>query len=293
MTPSFVTAADVFGTWLADVERGDPPARYALAEPFARLDLRPGRLVMLAGAPGSGKTAAILQMAVDLLRLNEGAKLLLANVEMPPGSLVERIASRLSGVPLTAIADRTLTADQRGRVLAAVAAMEPIAGRLAFLAAPFSLEHLAAAGTAFEANVIAADYLQRFAVGDGSKAQREALEAGAAILRRFCDAGACVVVASAVARQKGKSGSSYGGLNLASLRGSSELEFGSDAVYLVVPDDADGVRFECAKNRYGAPVDLQTTFDASVQTFRAAPSGLAGFDAVTPARGKADKAKGG
>ena len=130
-------------------------------------------------------------------------------------------------------------------------------------------------------------------MGDGSKAQREALEAGAAILRRFCDAGACVVVASAVARQKGKSGSSYGGLNLASLRGSSELEFGSDAVYLVVPDDADGVRFECAKNRYGAPVDLQTTFDASVQTFRAAPSGLAGFDAVTPARGKADKAKGG
>jgi hypothetical protein len=41
--------------------------------------------------------------------------------------------SRLAAVPLTSIADRVLTADQLGRVRAAVAALEPVAGRLAFL----------------------------------------------------------------------------------------------------------------------------------------------------------------
>ena len=218
MTPTFTTGADLFGSWFADVERGEPPVRYALPEPFAALDVRPGRLILFGGAPGGGKTAAILQVGIDMLRMNPAARLLVANVEMVPALLVERVASRLAAVPLTAIADRTLTADQLGRVRAAVAALEPVAGRLAFLHAPFALEHVAAAGTAFGANVLALDYIQRFTVGDGAKDKREQLETAATVLRRFCDAGAAVLVASAVARQKGKGGSTYAGLNLNSSR---------------------------------------------------------------------------
>jgi hypothetical protein len=44
------------------------------------------------------------------------------------------------------------------------------------------------------------------------------------VLRGFADAGAAVLVASAVSRQMSNHGSSYTGLNLASFRGSSELE---------------------------------------------------------------------
>src|SRR5262245_49506129 len=288
MTPTFTTGADLFGAWLADVERGEPPVRFRLPDPFAALDVRPGRLVLFGGAPGSGKTAALLQLGIDLLRLNESARLLVANVEMTPALLVERVASRLSAVPLTAIADRALTPDQLGRVRAAVAALEPVAGRLAFLHAPFALEHLAAAGTAFGANVLAVDYVQRFTVGDGSKDKREQLETAAAVLRRFCDAGAAVLVASAVARQKHKSGSTYRGLNLASFRGSSELEYGCDAAFLLVPEGSDGILFQCEKNRYGAVADVPTSFDPTTQTFTPAPSGLDGFDAAPPAaaRGK-------
>ena len=53
---------------------------------------------------------------------------------------------------------------------AAVAALEPIAGRLAFLHAPFALEHVAAAGTAFAANVLALDYVdeQKYAYAAGA-----------------------------------------------------------------------------------------------------------------------------
>lgn len=291
MTPQFTTAADLFASWWADVEAGTPPARYTLAAPFASLDVRPGRLLLFGGAPGAGKTAALLQMVVDLLRLNGDARLLLANVEMAPAMLFERIVSRLSAVPLTAIAERTLTAAQRQRVKAAVDALAPAAGRLAFLGTPFSLEHVAAAATAFQADVIVVDYVQRFSVGDGAKAQREQLEDAAAVLRRFCDTGAAVLVASAVARQKGPGGSTYRGLNLASFRGSSELEYGADAAYLLAPDDAGGVVMACEKNRYGAAADIVTRFDGATQTFTAAPAGLGAFDAAAPAA--ANKGKGG
>lgn len=293
MTPTFTTGADLFGSWFADVERGEPPVRYALPEPFAALDVRPGRLILLGGAPGGGKTAALLQVGIDMLRLNPAARLLIANVEMVPALLVERVASRLAAVPLTAIADRTLSADQLGRVRAAVAALEPVAGRLAFLHAPFALEHVAAAGTAFAANVLILDYIQRFTVGDGKQDKREQLETAATVLRRFCDAGAAVLVASAVARQKHAGGSTYKGLNLASFRGSSELEYGTDAAYMLVPTEGGGINFQCEKNRYGAVADIPTAFDPITQTFRPAPSGLDGFDAATPAGTRGERAKGG
>jgi replicative DNA helicase len=285
MTPKYTTGADLFGSWFADAERAEPPVRFALPVPFAPLDIRPGRLILLGGAPGGGKTAALLQIGIDLLRQNEAARLLLGNVEMHPGLLVERIVSRLSGVPLTAIADRTLTADQLDRVRAAVAALNPIAGRLAFLHAPFALEHVAAAGTAFNANVLILDYIQRFTVGDSSKDRREQLETAATVLRRFCDAGAAVLVASAVARQKHAGGSSYKGLNLASFRGSSELEYGTDSAYLLVPGEGGIVTLQCEKNRYGAVADIPTAFDPTTQTFTPAPAGLDAFDAVAQAKG--------
>jgi len=283
MTPSFTTAADLFGTWYSDVERGEPPVRFVLPAPFDLLDLRPGRLLLIGGAPGCGKTASLLQVGIDLLRLNPTARLLLANVEMVPALLVERIVSRLSSVALSRIADRTLTADQLGRVRAALDSIAPIAGRLAFLNAPFALEHVAAAGTAFGANVLVLDYIQRFTVGAPSKDKREQLETAATVLRKFCDAGAAVLVASAVARQKHAGGSTYRGLNMASFRGSSELEYGSDAAYLLEPDGAGGIRFRCEKNRYGAVADIPTAFDPITQKFTPAPAGLEAFDAATPA----------
>jgi replicative DNA helicase len=292
MTPTFTTGTDLLGSWLADVARGEPPARFRMSSPFAGLDVRPGRLVLFGGPPGGGKTAFLMQAGVDLLRLNDTARLLVANVEMAPALLLERVASRLSGVPLSAVGDRTLTPDQLDRVRAAAAGLGPVATRLAFLSAPYSLEHAAAAGTAFGADVLVLDYVQRFAVGDGSKPQREQLDAAVSVLRRFCDAGAAVLVAAAVARQKGANGSTYQGLNLASFRGSSELEFGCDAAYLLDADGSGGVTLRCEKNRYGPVADIPTAFDPTTQTFTPAPAGLGAFDTATPAPAKSGRRKG-
>jgi replicative DNA helicase len=292
MKPNFTTGADLLGTWYADVERGEPPVRFKMGAPFDALDVRPGRALVFGGAPGTGKTGALMQMCVDLLRLNEAGRVLVANVEMVPALLIERAVSRLSGVPLTAINDRTLTPTQLERVKVATEVLKTVAGRLAFLQAPFALEHVAAAGEAFGANVLVLDYLQRFSVGKGGPSQREQLEAACEKVRRFCNLGAAVFAAVAVARQRSDRGSSYSGLNLASLRGSSELEYGADAVYLFAPDDG-AVTLECAKNRYGPTADVRVSFDPTTQTFAplADVSGFAGFDDAKPA--PAHKPKGG
>jgi replicative DNA helicase len=290
MTPKIVTGADLLGTWLTEVTSGTPPVRYTVPSPFELLDVRPGRLMLFGGQPGGGKTAALMQIGIDLLRADPAARLLVANVEMTPALLVERVASRLSGVPLTAIADRTLTVEQTDRLRIAVAALAPVACRLAFLEAPYTLEHVAEAGDEFKPGVLVLDYIQRFGVG-GPKTtdKREQLDTAVATLRGFCDAGAAVLVAAAVARQSGRTGSNYANLSLASFRGSSELEYGCDAAYVLVPDGAGGVNFQCEKNRYGPTTDIATRFDGAVQTFTPAPCGIEAFGSVPPAptRGKA------
>jgi replicative DNA helicase len=211
---------------------------------------------------------------------------------MVPLLLIERAVSRLSGVPLTAISDHTLTPDQLARVQVATEGLKAVAGRLAFLQAPFALEHVAAAGTAFGANVMILDYLQRFTVDKAGQSQREQLETACEKVRRFCELGATVLAAVAVARQRSERGSSYNGLNLASLRGSSELEYGADAVYLFAPDDG-AITLECAKNRYGPTTDVKVSFDPTTQTF--APlvevSGFAAFDEAKPAPGRKARGK--
>jgi replicative DNA helicase len=83
-------------------------------------------------------------------------------------------------------------------------------------------------------------------------------------------------VVAAVARTKDKRGrSSYhgDGLNLASFRESSELEFGADDAFILVPDDDDSeygtmkVTLRHLKARHTEPKDLVLEFDRHLQRF--------------------------
>ena len=87
----------------------------------------------------------------------------------------------------------------------------------------------------------------------------------------LANAGACVVLVSSVARQKGKNGcSTYAGLNLASFRGSSEIEFGADAAYILEADPESGVALlKCEKDRFRPQRDIPLRFNGALQTFTA------------------------
>ncbi|HXD85755.1 MAG TPA: hypothetical protein VN641_04635, partial [Urbifossiella sp.] len=84
-------------------------------------------------------------------------------------------------------------------------------------------------------------------------------------------AGAGVVLISSVTRQKGRNGcSTYAGLNMASFRGSAELEFGADSAFILHADAKSGVAvLKDEKQRFRIQKDIHLRFDGPRQSFAA------------------------
>jgi hypothetical protein len=100
MTRPFATVSELFGQWKEDVLSDEPPATWSIGDPaFAHVEVAPGCISVLGGAPGSGKTALFNQWVGGILDSETDARVLVANVEMSPGQLLTRMLSRLSGVP--------------------------------------------------------------------------------------------------------------------------------------------------------------------------------------------------
>lgn len=281
MNPNFTPSAELFAGWRDDVQSGKPPTLYPVAEPgnpLARIEVGPGLVSMFGGPPGAGKTALVVQLVVDALRLTPTIKALVANVEMPPTALLDRQLARLSGIDLKAIRHRRLKSEYTPRLSAGLDTLAALVARLAFVRLPYTLENVARSADAFGADVLVLDYIQRFAPPGEHAHRKAAVDASMEYVRGFADAGVAVVVVAAVGRQRDENGrSGYGGLNLASFRESSELEYGADDAFLLVRDDAEdasAVTLKHAKSRHGETCDIPLRFDGAVQRFD--PSGERG-----------------
>ena len=190
--------------------------------------------------------------------------------------LLERQFARLSGIDLGTIRSRKLGQEHAGRLDAAMATMEPIADRLSFVRPPFDLCNVAATADAFDAGLILLDYIQRIPPPGKHTDKRGSVDEAMAYLRQFADAGVAIIAVAAVSRIKDARGrSTYGeGLNLASFRESSELEFGADDAFILLPEaeDRGRVTLHHAKSRHGEPKDIALTFEGKLQRFTSAPS---------------------
>ncbi len=270
--PNYVQAGDAFAAWREAVLTGERPLRWRVGGAvFDSVEVGPGLVVLVGGAPGAGKTAIAMQWTFDGLRLSPDLRVLVANCESSPSVLLDRELARLSGVSLGMIRERDLAGPQvAARIDAGLRALEEVADRLAFLEPPFSLENVAAAADDFGANLLVLDYAQRFEVGNHID-RRTIINALMDYLRQFAEAGIGCVVLAAVGRTKDAAGrSSYdaGGLNLASFRESSELEFGCDSAYMLSRGKQPGeANLRCLKNRHGEPIDLRLRFDGALQRF--------------------------
>jgi replicative DNA helicase len=276
-TAQFISATDAIDRWRDNVLTGTPPIFYPVGSgELARLEVGPGLVTLLGGSPGAGKTAFVMQAIIDALRLTPTLRALVCNVEMPPDVLLDRQLSRLSGVDLTTIRYRRLGAEHADRIDQGINTLISLADRLCFLRAPFDLGNVAAAADDFGASLLVLDYIQRIAPPGEHENRRGSVDATMNYLRQFADAGVAVVVVSAVSRSKdnkGRSSYSGDGLNLASFRESSELEFGADDAFILHPDDDDGnsdlVTLKHLKSRHGECRDLSLRFDRRRQTFTA------------------------
>jgi replicative DNA helicase len=273
MTPHYQSAADVLAGWRHEVLSGQPPTLFPIgAGELARVEVGPGLVLLLGGAPGAGKSAFTMQAVVDALRLTTDLRAVVCNVEMPPAVLLDRQLARLSGIDLTTIRYRRLTAAHGERIDQGLATLAPLCERLAFCRSPFDLANVAATADDFGAHLLVLDYIQRIPPPGDHGDKRVAVNATMDYLRQFADADTAVIVISAVGRGKDSKGrSSYAGdgLSLASFRESSELEFGCDDAFLLTPDDGtdDQVTLRHLKSRNGATVDIALRFERALQRF--------------------------
>ncbi len=274
MNAKYLAATDAFDDWRDDVLSGTPPTLYPVGtDAMQRIEIGPGIVTLVGGPPGTGKTALVMQWVADALRLTPELRAVVCNVEMSPGVLMDRQLARLSGVDLTAIRHRQLGAAHAERIDAGLLTLESFADRLAFCKAPFDLANAAATVDDFGAGLLILDYIQRIAPPGTHDAQRSSVNATMNYIRQFADAGVAVIVVAAVGRTKDSKGrSSYAGdgLNLASFRESSELEFGADDAFILVRDDEDDgdlVRLRHFKSRHGETRDIPLNFDRPLQRF--------------------------
>lgn len=271
--PTYQRAADVLHAWREDVLTGQPPTLYPIgAGELARIEVGPGLVTLLGGAPGAGKTAFTMQAAVDALRLTPDLRVTICNIEMPAKVLLDRQLARLSGIDLGTIRYRKLGAEHAERIDQALATLEPLAERLSFVTPPFDLANVAAVADDFNAGLLLLDYIQRIPPPGEHGDRRGAIDKSMDYLRQFADAGVAVVVVAAVARAKDSKGrSSYSGdaLTLASFRESSELEFGADDAFILVsdPKNPDKVTLRHLKARHSEGRDILLRFDRPRQRF--------------------------
>ena len=288
---SFQTAVDVFDAWRDDVLTGSPPTLYPVGSgELAQIEIGPKLVTLIGGAPGAGKTAFTMQATIDGLRLTPTLRALVCNIEMPPAVLLDRQLARLSGLDVTTIRYRRFASEHADRLDQAMNTLEPLAERLAFVRPPFDLANVAAAADAFRADLLVLDYIQRIPPPGQHADRRGSVDATMNYLRQFADAGVAVVVVAALARtkdSKGRSTYSGDGLNLASFRESSELEFGADDAFILVPDeDGESVTLRHLKARHTEPKDIGLRFERTLQRFE--PLGDAERD--KPSAGKLQSA---
>lgn len=271
----YMRGTDAFASWRDDIQHNREPVLWPVDS--WDVEIGPGRLVILAAAPGLGKTTLAVQWAADILRRNADVFAVLQNVEMSPGALLDKMLSRFSGVPLADIYHRrelpAVWAEKRDVALDIIREIVPrlyfVTGASTLVAAQNTMK-AASQETGLSECLYVADYVQRISAGNAS-GERESINKVMAGLRNIAQTGGAVLAVAAAGRQKAeKGGSNYENLGLASFRGSSEIEFGADAAYIIetIKGDTNITRMICVKNRFGFTRAVTVEFDRLRASFR-------------------------
>lgn len=279
-----VSFREIGDSLLWDIYHGEPPVEYPVSqEPWGSLAFRPGEVLALAAPPGTGKTAFVMQTTLDALRLNPNVSCMIVNVEMSPRKLYERQLSRLSGVPLGDITRRRNLLGRRQDLDRAIATIHAHGDRMQIMKGPFHINSIMDAMVRdVRPDILVIDYLQRIECCEGIADTRTRINSLMNTFRRIADAGVCVVLVSAVGRPSTKKGGGYNSneLGLASLRESSEIEYGCDDIYIMAAEEQAGgrnghgrrpLRLKHEKSRNNSQQDLRFEFEGAIQHFYLLP----------------------
>jgi replicative DNA helicase len=275
-----VTTEDLFNRWSQGILERQPQQLFECGpygSEIGKFSFGPETVTMIGAPPAAGKTAFCGQVVFDALRIEgqESLRLLIANVEMSVAALLTRQLARYSGISYSYLHHRDYCVDAQPRIEAAIDELRGLMPRVEFMRPPFTLENVRRRVESFDADIVLLDYAQRFTSEGKQTDLRTQTNATMDLCRLLADQGRAVIVVSALSRQKSSGGSTYDSksMGLASFRESSELEYGSDAAWLLIREpDSDQVELKCVKNRAGKLCSLQLLFDGSRQQFRDDPN---------------------
>jgi replicative DNA helicase len=165
----------------------------------------------------------------------------------------------------------------------AIATVREHGDRMRIMRGPFHINRIMDAMVRdVRPDILVIDYLQRIECCEGIADTRVRVNQLMNTFRQIADAGVCVVLVSAVGRPSTKKGGGYNSkeLGLASLRESSEIEYGCDDVYVMVAEEQSGPRngdgrrtllLKHEKSRNHSQQDLRFEFEGAVQRFYLLP----------------------
>ncbi len=277
---NYTTASTMMELWKQRLFSGEKPVSLTDDTVLAGIPVGPGLVTLLGGKPGLGKTALVMQIALDAIRANEQLTAVVISVEMTHEVLLDRQLSRLSGVPLTDITNRQVD-NHMDRIETGINVLEAISERLIFVDEPFGVENIVKTLKGFDHAerpvLLVVDYLQRIRPHGKHNDTRAAINSIMGALRSIATSGISIVCVAALSRSQDDRGrSSYDAkyLSLSSFRESGEIEYGADSAYILNPgeDTPQAMTLKCVKNRHGEMRDIAIDFQPSVQSFTQLPT---------------------
>ena len=259
-------AADILDDLFVRVVTGQMPKLLRLGDALDGIEIGGGLVTVLGAPPGAGKTTLAMQLAFEAMQFQPELRVTIANAETGLDVLMRKELSRRASISQKKLRFGDLDDIEKQILERAVADLKPIVSRMESLDEPcvlIQLERLLDQ----EPGLLVLDYLQKYAPPGDTKA---GITLVMQVLRRFARAGWAVLALSATARTiaRGGSGHDSSKLNQASFRDSSEIEFNSDAAYILCDKEPEGSRnairqteLVCFKNRFGEKESRKLTFD--------------------------------
>lgn len=230
--------------------------------------ISPG-VTVIAGRPGSSKSAFVLQLAAGVMR-NTDSKVVWGLGELTPQELIQRLAANHFAnygnegrVSMDELRDTTQLST--GRIKSVLAFYKDKFS----IETNFNLDAIESAVVRTNAKLVVLDYFQVLQLTEQGKERLQQLEEQTArLVKTANERGCAVIVISAMAKGTGDK-DEIGSLT----KNTGTMDYGA-AQYFVSSFDQEAdkrfpfdITWRCMKNRYGPTKDMPTTFDGKYQNF--------------------------
>lgn len=274
MSYSVITSEQyqTLGDFMANIDKpGDKPL--IITPGFGEIDkhlrFRPGTMNLLAAPPGVGKTATLLNMAVNAGY--QGHASLTISLEMPAYDLNARLTAIIAGVSAFNVKEKSLSQEEIAHILAVRGSYDQLIDRVNLIAPPkMQVDALLAEITkwkkARDIKIVYLDYAQ--ILDAPGKSEYEKVTYISETITQTAKICGLPIVAVSSTRRKGKD--EVGGPSMHDLRSSGRLEYDSNTITMVSrdKDNKNILHMDIVKSRDGSLMGCDLYYDFTTQRIK-------------------------